>query len=127
MNATDPQAAGRIQAALATPTTRVAAPGLIPSDTLKSLRERLKALCQEIAMEVVEAEAAERGAPADDPAQQAVTTMVTIAEAMSVEVVNLQRWLWDEAARRGVGTTAVANARGVSRQAQLKRAQRRLS
>lgn len=116
MNATDPETARRIQSLLKA-TTEIVDRVPIADGPLDNIRNELRALCLRVAADIVEAEAAENG-PASDPSTRAATAMVTVAEAVALETVKLQRQLWDEAARRGVSTSAVARARGVTQQAQ---------
>lgn len=120
MNATDPETAARIQAMLASTTLAV---GRTPvaDDVRDNLRRELQQVCQKIAIGVVEAEDAD-GFEDTNPTERSITTMIAVAEAMASEMLRLQRWLWDEAARRGVSDTAVARARGVTQQAVSKRA-----
>jgi len=126
MNATDPATAERIQGMLKS-TADVVDRVPIGEDPLNNIRDELRALCLRIASDIVEAEAVQSG-PASDPSTRAATAMVTVAEAVALETVKLQRWLWDEAARRGVTVSAIARARGVTQQAQqalLKRSQQK--
>lgn len=116
MNATDPATAARIQNLLKS-TTDVVDRVPIPGEPLDNLRTELRALCKRIASEIVDAEDA-AGAHNGDGPRRAVTTVITVVEAVALETVKLQREMWDEAARRGVSTSAVARARGVTQQAQ---------
>ena len=116
MNATDPATADRIQKMLASTAPAVERVP-IPEGPLETLRDELQALVLKIAEQVVVAEDAE-GADSSDTSRRAATVMVTVIEAVAVETLKLQRHLWDEAARRGVSTSAVARARGVRQQTQ---------
>lgn len=94
----------------------------IAPDVAADLRTQLQALCQRVAAQIVDAVNADGAAV--DQTELAMTAMVTAAEAVAAAATQLQRWLWDEAARRGVSVSAVARARGVTQQTQSRLTQR---
>jgi len=117
LNATDPAAAGRIQAAMSTTPVVDRAP--IPADIAGELHNALRMLCADTAVKLCTADTPDAGSQ-----HQVLLANISVAESLAAQVAQLQQVLWDKADAAGITKTAVAAARGVSQQAVSKRTAR---